>query len=117
MNQLRAVDVQEILARAGEVLSKASPYPLELADAAVLSNDNRRNFIARAEARYADGGVRSVIVKATRSPTYDPTAANVLQISGLAKEWVACAFLARRAPDRGHGAALLAADIANGIMV
>jgi hypothetical protein len=56
-------------------------------------------------------------VKATRSPTYNPTAANVLQASGLAKEWVACAVLAGRTPGRGHGAALLAGNVAEGVMV
>jgi hypothetical protein len=117
VNQLRAVNVQEVLARAGEALSKASGDRLKLDDAEVLSNDSRRNFIARAIARHADGRARPVIVKTTRSPTYDPTAANVLQASGLAKEWVACAFIASRAPGRGHGAALLAGDVANGIMV
>jgi hypothetical protein len=55
------------------------------------------------------------VFEATRSPTYDPTGENVLQASGLAKEWVACAFLAARAP--GHGFALLAGEVAGGIMV
>jgi len=117
MNQLRMVDVQEVLAQAGDALSKASGDMLKLGDAEVLSEDNRRNFIARAVARYADGRARSVIVKATRSSAYDPAAANVLQASGLAKEWVACAFLASHAPSRGHGAALLAGDVSKGIMV
>src|SRR5499425_2204791 len=98
-----------------------SPRPpgdrLKLGDAEVLSEDNRRNFIARTVARYADGRARSVILKATRSSAYDPSAVNVLQASGLAKEWVACAFLASHAPNRGHGAALLAGDVTNGIMV
>src|SRR5262245_50381734 len=117
MNQLRMVDVQDVLAQGGDALSKASGDMLKLVDAEVLSEDGRRNFIARAVARYADGRARSVIVKATRSSAYDPGAANVLQASGLAKEWVACAFLASRAPNRGHGAALLAGDVTNGIMV
>jgi hypothetical protein len=117
MSQLRAVNVQEILARAGEALANASGNMLKLDNVEVLSNDNRRNFIARAAAHYVDGSARSVIVKATRSPTYNPTAANVLQASGLAKEWVACAVLAARAPGRGHGSALLAGDVANGVVV
>src|SRR5262245_38345751 len=93
MNQLRMVDVQDVLAQGGDALSKASGDMLKLVDAEVLSEDGRRNFIARAVARYADGRARWVIVKATRSSAYDPGAANVLQASGLAKEWVACAFL------------------------
>jgi len=117
MTQLRAVDVHDVLAQAGNALSMVSGDMLKLDDAEVLSHDSRRNFIARAVARYADGGARSVIVKATRSSAYDPVATDLLQTSGLAKEWVACALLARRAPSRGHGAALLAGDITNGIMV
>ena len=117
MDQLRILEVQEVLAHAGDALAMASGDRLKLGDAEVLSEDRRRNFIARAVARYADGRARSVIVKATRASTYDPAAANVLQSSGLVKEWVACAFLASRAPGRGHGAALLAGDVSNGIMV
>src|SRR5215510_11323501 len=117
MSEPRTVDVEEIIGRAGEALCKAFGDTVVLGEMEVLSNDARRNFIARAAARYSDGSARSVIVKATRSPSYDPVAENVLQASGLAKEWVACAFLAARAPGRGHGSALLAGDVANGIMV
>ena len=117
MSQLRTVDVQDVIARAGEALSKASGGTVVLGELEVLSDDHRRNFIARAAARYSGGRARSVIVKATRSPSYDPMDENVLQASGLAKEWVACSFLATRAPGRGHGSALLAGDVAGGIMV
>jgi Phosphotransferase enzyme family len=117
MSQLRVVDVQKVLARAAEALSKACGDMVKVDDVEVLSNDNRRNFIARAATCHADGSTRSVIIKATRSPTYDPTDANVLETTGLAKEWVACALLAARAPGRGHGSELLAGDVANGIMV
>ena len=117
MSQLRTVDVQDILARAEEALSKASSDMVKLDDVDVLSDDKRRNFIARAAARYAGGGTQSIILKATRSPTYDPMDQNLLQTSGLAKEWGAGAFLAVRAPGRGHGSALLAGDVAGGIMV
>jgi hypothetical protein len=117
MSQLRTVDVEQVIARASEALSKASGDAVALGEVEVLSNDQRRNFIARAAARYTDGSARSVIVKATRSPSYDPTDENLLQASGPAKEWVACAFLAARAPGRGHGSALLAGDVTGGIMV
>jgi hypothetical protein len=117
MSQLHAVDVQEILTRAGEALSKASGKVLKLGNVEVLSEGDRRNFIARAAAHNVDGSARSVIVKATRSPTYSPTAANLLQASGLAKEWVACAFLAAHASGRGHGSTLLAGDVAKGVVV
>src|SRR5262245_50243611 len=105
MSELRAVDTQEIAAQAGEALSKAAGGRVELGELEVLSNDTRRNFIARASACYADGSARSVILKATRSSAYDPHDENGLQASGLAREWVACAFLAAHAPGRGHGSA------------
>jgi hypothetical protein len=117
MSGLRIVDIQEIVACAGEALSKVSSGTVKLDDVKVLSKDSRRNFIARASARYADGSVRPVILKSTRSATYDHAAETVLQTSGLAKEWVACAFLATRARGRDHGSALLAGDVARGIMV
>jgi hypothetical protein len=98
MSQLRTVDIQEIMARAGEALSKAPGGTVVLGELEVLSNDHRRNFIARAAARYSGGSARSVI-------------------SGLAKEWVACSFLAARAPGHGHGSALLAGNVAGGIVV
>ena len=53
MSELRTVDVQEIIARAGEALSRVSRGTVELDEVKVLSNDNRRNFIARATALYA----------------------------------------------------------------
>jgi hypothetical protein len=117
MSELRSVDIQEVLALAGDALSKISVDVVRLDDVEVLSDEDRRNFIARAVAHYHDGNTRRVILKSTRSPTYDHTAENVPQISGLAKEWVACALLAAHAHDRGHGSTLLAGDVANGIMV
>jgi Phosphotransferase enzyme family len=66
-------------------------------------------------------GSRSRRAKAPTEPALnaknDPTAENVLQTSGLAKEWVACALLAAVARGRGHGCALLAGDVDSGIMV
>ena len=47
MSELRTVDVQEIVACAGEALSKVSSGAVKLDDVKVLSKDNRRNFIAR----------------------------------------------------------------------
>ena len=117
MSELRSIDIGEVLALAADALSRDSGRAGRLGDVEVLSKDTRRNFIARAVAHYADGDTKRVILKSTRSPTYDPTADNVLQKSGFAKEWVACALLAVHARDRGHGAALLAGDVASGLMV
>src|SRR5262245_20398179 len=116
MSELRTIDIQEIVARAGEALSKACGGTVALDLVEVLSNDQRRNVIARAAARHADGSARSVILKATRSPNYNPKNENLLRVSGLAREWTACAFLAARAPGRGHGSALLAGDVPSGII-
>jgi hypothetical protein len=55
-------------------------------------------------------------VKATLS-VYDPVAENALQASGLVREWVATACIAQAAPGCDHGAALLAGDVAAGILV
>ena len=85
MSELRTVDVQEIVACAGEALSKVSSGAVKLDDVKVLSKDNRRNFIARATALYADGSARPVILKSTRSATYDPTAENVFRDIGPSK--------------------------------
>ena len=51
MSELRTADVHEIMARAGKLLSKASACTVKLDDVQVLSDDDRRNFIARAAAR------------------------------------------------------------------
>jgi hypothetical protein len=117
MHELRAIDVPAVAARAGEALSRASGGAVRLDKLHPLSTEDRRNFIARANAHFDDGSVRSVIVKATRSPDYDPAAVNLLQNSGLAREWVATAYIAAHARNRGHGCALLAGDLGSGILV
>jgi hypothetical protein len=117
MSELRAVDVQEVTARAEDALSKVSAGKVRLDELTILSDDDRRNFIARARARYADGTTRSVILKSTRSPNYDHASENVLQTSGFAKEWVARALLTARDPGRRHGSSLLAGDVVGGMMI
>ena len=103
MNELRKIDLHEIIIRGGEALSNASGSAVRLHEVQVLSGEQRRNFLARATAIDADGHARPVILKATRSPTYNPAAENVFQTSGLAKEWVATALLASRVRGREHG--------------
>jgi hypothetical protein len=117
MSEFRKIDVQEFIIRGGEVLSKASGGTVRLHDMQVLSHDQRRNLLVRATAIDADGSARPIILKATRSPTYNPGDENVFQTSGLAKEWVATAFLAACAQGRGHGCEFLAGDVASGILV
>jgi hypothetical protein len=117
MNNLRKIDVRDVGTRAERALSDASGGAVKLVTLDPLSKDDRRNFIGRAAAYYDDGTVRSVIVKATRSPTYDAAAEDLLQISGLAREWIATAYIAAHAPDLGHGGALLAGDVESGILI
>jgi hypothetical protein len=116
MNQLCTVDVSEIIAQAASALSNASGSVVKIDEMQPLSNDDRRNFVGRARAIDDTGRVRSVLVKATRSQNYDPAAENALG-SGLVREWVAAAYIAARAPGRGHGAALLAGDVSRGLLV
>jgi Phosphotransferase enzyme family len=116
MNHLRTIDVSEIVAQAASALSSATGRVVTIDRMQPLSNEDRRNFVGRAQAIDDDGRVRSVLVKATRSQDYDPAAENALA-SGLVREWVAAAWIAARAPGRGHGAALLAGDIRRGLLV
>jgi hypothetical protein len=117
MSELRAIDVPALVARAEEALSKASGGVVKLGALHPLGDPDRRNFIARAIAHSDGANIRSVVVKATRSPTYDPAAESLLQISGLAREWVATAYLAACAPAREHGCALLVGDVPSGLLV
>jgi hypothetical protein len=116
MNHLRTVDLSEIMAQAASALSGASGHVVKIDAMQPLSNDDRRNFVGRARAIDDSGRVRSILVKATRSQNYDPAAENALA-SGLVREWVATAYLAARAPGRGHGAALLAGDVSRGLLI
>ena len=117
MSDLRDLDLAEVVAAAEGALSSAPGGAVTLSEAQVLSDGQRRNLILRARALADDGVARSVIIKATRSTTYDPDAETVLQTSGLAKEWVASAYLAARAPAASHGAALLAGARQQGVLV
>jgi hypothetical protein len=117
MSKLRTVNVPDTVERAASALSNAFGGTVTLENIRPLSSDNRRNFIARCDAIDGDGRRRSVIVKATRSPTYDPADADVLRTSGLAREWVAAACIGAHAPARGHGGALLAGERLQGILV
>jgi hypothetical protein len=80
------------------VVSAERALGLRLDGITPLSKDERRNLILR-----ADTSRGPVIVKATRPRTTTPAASRP---SRLVKEWVATAFLARRA--LGNAPALLA---------
>ena len=117
MNDLRIVDVSEIIAQAASALAGASGCTVKIDEMQRVSDERRRNFIGRARAVDAEGRVRSVLVKATRSVSYDPAAEDALENSGLVREWVAAAYIAAQAPGRGHGAALLAGDVSRGLLI
>jgi hypothetical protein len=117
MNGLRDLDRKDVLAAAEAALAKAMGGTVRIQDVEMLSGEQRRNLILRGKAIRAGGQDRSIIIKATRSTSYDPTAENAFADSGLIKEWAATAFLSARAPARGHGATLLAGDAAHGILV
>jgi hypothetical protein len=116
MSQLGTVDAQEIIARAGEALFKASGGTVVLDELEVLSNDNRRNFIAQAAARYSGGSARSVIVKrhVRRVQSRGRERAPGLGLGeGVGRLLLPC----RTRPAGGHGSALLAGDVSGSIMV
>jgi hypothetical protein len=117
MSELRSLNVGDVIVRAASALSRASGRAIEIEQVQLLSKPDRRNLIARGIAVDDDGKARAVIVKATRSPSYDPTAENALAASGLVREWVATAHISALAPGRGHGSALLAGDVETGILV
>jgi hypothetical protein len=116
MNNLRIVDVAEISALAASALSSVSGSMVKIEEMKPLGDDQRRNFGGRGRAIDENGRIRSIIVKATRSPSYDP-AADALENSGLVREWVTVAYIGARAPGRGHGSALLSGDVSRGLMI
>jgi hypothetical protein len=117
MNELRAIELDEVIDRACAALSRVSGRAFRIERVQSLSQPDRRNLIARAVAHDDAGRVQPVIVKATRSSSYDPTTEKALEASGLVREWVATAYISAVAPGRAHGAALLAGDVEAGILV
>lgn len=117
MNDLRDLNQKDVVTAAQAALARAMGGNLRIDDVETLSCEQRRNLILRGKAVRGGGEVGAIIIKATRSASYDPTSETAFRDSGLVKEWVATAFLAGRAPGRGHGAALLAGDAAQGILI
>jgi hypothetical protein len=117
MDDLRSLDLGEVILRAAAALSQASARAIRLEQVQPVSKPARRNLIVRCVAVDQDGKARPMIVKATRSRDYDPTADNALQASGLVREWVATALVSARGAGRDHGSALLAGDVGAGVLV
>jgi Phosphotransferase enzyme family len=116
-NEPRSLLVDDILASAARALASLKGTPVRFEAPEVLSDEKRRNLIVRARAVPDAGRAQSVIIKATRSTAYDPYADTAFESSGLVREWVATAYLASRAPGRGHGASFLTGDVAQGMVV
>src|SRR5215467_8951594 len=117
MNGLRNLDPDDVAAVAEAALTSAMGGTVRIRDIEALSGGERRNLILRGKAIREGRGDRPVVIKASRSASYDPIAATAFVDSGLVKEWAATAFLAARAPGRENCAALLAGDPARGVLV
>ena len=112
MTQYRAFTAADASLAAAAALSRRSGAPVTIDNVRDLGGPERRNLILRATATAPDGAITRIIIKATRSAAYDPGAENVYETSGLVREWAATTLLAAQ----GH-AALLAADLAQGVLV
>lgn len=117
MADLRYRDISDVIDCASAALARAWGCDVRLDNVRSLSDPNRRNLVVRAVASRAGGASRPVIVKATRSSNYDPACEKPLEASGLVREWTATAYIAAAAPNRNHGAALIAGNIESGILV
>lgn len=117
MNTLRDLDERRVVATAEAALTRAMGEGVRIADVEALSDAQRRNLILRGTAVAGGGAGRSVIIKATRSPDYDPAAEAGFAQSGLIREWAATAFLSARAPTAGLAPTMLAGDAAAGVLV
>jgi hypothetical protein len=117
VSEPRTSDSEEIGVRAAAALSAALGQTIRFTELQPLGGPKRRNFIARTEAIDERGGARPVVIKASRAPGYDASAANLLERAGVAREWVATRLVSARARAREHGCTLLAGDLATGTLV
>ncbi len=116
MTDFRPFTSENAVAAASAALSAAWAKPVAIDTAESLGGEARRNLILRAVATACDMNPRSVI-KATRSASYDPRAADAYATSGFVKEWAAATYLARHAAAQPFIPALLAYDLAQGVLV
>jgi hypothetical protein len=117
MDELRDLDQKDVLTAAEAALAVSMGETVHICDIETLSDEHRRNLILRGNVVRAGAPDRSIIIKVTRSRRYDPTTQSAFEDSGLVKEWAATAFLSAQGAARGHGAMLLAADTAHGLLV
>lgn len=117
MNPYRSFTADDAVRVAAAALSRESSEAVVIDKVSELGGDQCRNLIVRASAVDPQGVARAIIVKATRAADYDPSAENAYATSGLVKEWAAATLLARQAARAGQRGALLAADVAQGVLV
>ena len=113
----RPFSPDDAAAAASAALFRSWAQPVVIDIVENLGKETRRNIILRARAT-ADGmAPRSVIVKATRAPSYDRKAADAYATSGFVKEWAAASYLARHVAAQPFTPALLACDLDQGVLV
>lgn len=107
---------QDALEAGAAALSQAWGQAVVLHDVQAISDEKRRNLILRAIAKGRDLPDRPVILKATRDKDYDAASPAGFD-SGLAREWVATAFLTKHLGGERHAPVFLAGDRARGLIV
>jgi hypothetical protein len=117
MTQFRPFTAADAAQTAAAALSRSTREPVVIENVSDIGGEERRNLILRASATTTDGVRRSIIIKATRAADYDPTAEHAFQRHGLVKEWAATTLLARQAAPGLRRGALLAADVAQGVLI
>ena len=116
MSELRDLNQQDVVTAAEAALANSMGAAVRIRGVEALSDERRRNLILRGNAVCTGAPDRPIIIKVTRSRSYDPAVENAFEGSGLVKEWAAATFLASLG-GRGHGATLLAADTTYGLLV
>jgi aminoglycoside/choline kinase family phosphotransferase len=117
MTHYRSFTADDAVRAAEAALSRLGGGTVTIGEVRDLGGDERRNLIVRASAVDPGGVATPVIIKATRAAGYDPAAETVYETAGLAREWVAAALLAGHSEKSGQHGALLAADVAQGVLV
>jgi aminoglycoside/choline kinase family phosphotransferase len=117
LTDFRLFTPEDAVAAASAALSREAGEPVGVDGALTLGDETRRNLILRARAVQGGAEPRAIIIKATRAASYDAAAANAYEAFGLVREWAATRYLVRHASGQRFTAALLAADLEQGVLV
>jgi Phosphotransferase enzyme family len=117
MTHYRSFTADDAVRAAEAALSKVAGKAIAIGQMRDLGDQERRNLILRASAVDPDCVATPIIIKATRAAGYDPTAETVYESAGLAREWSAATLLAGQAAKAGRHGVLLAADVAQDVLV